>query len=390
MRALVLVARLPVPPWRGDQMRAYHHMRILARRHEITCCALTWRAPSAERRAEVEALGVRLVTVPLGVAGVLPALGRVLVGDPRPLQVLLYVRRRARRAVRALIAGGRFDVVHAQLVRTVPYLPDDGPPVVLDLIDALSANFGRRARRERGALAPVAAFEAARLARFEPEAMARATRRLAVSAVDAALLGGDVDVVPNGVDVDTFAFHDGPRPPARLVFAGNLGYFPNVDAATWLARDILPRVRAAIPDAELRLVGARPVRAVRALASLPGVSLRAAVPSMPPELADATVAMVPMRAGTGLQNKVLEAMAVGTPVVTTPQVAEPLAAEARAHIVVADGAVALADAAVALMREPARARAMARAARGAVETHYRWERSADAVEAAWLAATRAG
>ncbi len=367
-------------------MRAYHHMRILARRHEITCCALTWREPSPARRAEVEALGVRLVTVPLGIAGALPALGRVAVGDPRPLQVLLYVRRRARRAVAALVADGRFDVVHAQLVRTVPYLPDGGPPVVLDLIDALSANFGRRAQRERGPLAPVAAFEARRLARFEPAAMARAARCLAVSAVDAALLGGGaIDVVPNGVDVDAFAFHDGARPPARLVFAGNLGYFPNVDAAVWLAREIFPRIRAAVPSAELRLVGARPARAVRALTALPGVTLRAEVPSMPPELADATVAMVPMRSGTGLQNKVLEAMAVGTPVVTTPQVAEPLAARAGEHFLVGDDAGSLAAAAVALLRDAERARAIARAARAVVEARYRWEASADAVEIAWNA-----
>jgi sugar transferase (PEP-CTERM/EpsH1 system associated) len=390
VQALVLVARLPVPPWRGDQMRAYHLMRILARRHDITCCALTWREPSAERRAEVEALGVRLVTVPLGIAGALPALGRVLLGDPRPLQVLLYLRRRAQRAVAAVIAAGRFDVVHAQLVRTVPYLPDDGPPVVLDLIDALSANFGRRARRERGPLALVAAFEAARLARFEPAAMARADRRLAVSAVDAALLGGDIDVVPNGVDADAFAFVDGPRPPSRLVFAGNLGYFPNVDAAVWLAREIFPRVRAAIPDAELRLVGARPARAVRALTALPGVSLRAEVPWMPTELADATVAMVPMRSGTGLQNKVLEAMAVGTPVVTTPQVAEPLTARAGEHFLVGEDAAGLADAALALLRAPARARAMAAAARAVVESRYRWDTFADAVEAVWRAVAPRG
>lgn len=368
-------------------MRAYHHMRILARRHDVTCCALTWREPTPARRAEVEALGVRLVTVPLGIAGAVPALARVFAGDPRPLQVLLYVRRRARRAVAELIAGGRFDVVHAQLVRTVPYLPDGGPPVVLDLIDALSANFGRRARRERGPLAPVAAFEAARLARFEPAAMARAARCLAVSAVDAALLGGGgtIDVVPNGVDADAFAFHEAPRPPARLVFAGNLGYFPNVDAAAWLAREILPRVRVAVPSAELRLVGARPARAVQALTALPGVTLHAEVPAMAPELADATVAMVPMRSGTGLQNKVLEAMAVGTPVVTTPQVAEPLAARAGEHFLVGDGADALADAAVGLLRDPRRARAMARAARVIVETRYRWEASADGVEAAWMA-----
>ena len=111
--------------------------------------------------------------------------------------------------------------------------------------------------------------------------------------------------------------------------------------------------------AELRLAGARPARAVRALARLPGVSLAADVPDMAPEIAGATVAVVPMRAGSGLQNKVLEAMAVGTPVVATSGVAAALEVRAGEHLLVADDAETIAAAIVGLLRDPARARAMA-------------------------------
>jgi len=386
---LVLVTRLPVPPWRGDQVRAFHHLRLLAPRHDVTCCALLAREPPADLRAQVEALAVRLEVVQLGLLGAGPALARALVGDRRPLQVLLYDRAAARRRVARLIATGGFDVVHAQLVRTAPYLPGvAGPPVVIDLIDALSANLARRGRQERGPLAPVAAWEATRLARFERRLIEITARALVVSAAECDALGGGarVLVVPNGVDLETFAFHAGPRPPARLLFFGNLGYFPNVDAARWLAAEIYPRVRAEVPGAELRLVGARPARMVRALARLPGVSLAAAVPAMAPEVAAATVAVVPMRAGTGLQNKVLEAMAVGTPVVATSSVAAGLAVRAGEHLLVADGASDLAAATVALLRDPDRARAMATAARALIAERYRWEDSARRVEAAWEAA----
>jgi len=386
VRVLFLVTRLPVPPWRGDQVRAFHHLRLLAPAHDVTCCALLTQAPPARLRAEVEALGVRLVVVPLGRLGAAPALARGLLGDPRPFQVLLYARRRAAAAVARLGAEGGFDVVHAQLVRAAPYLPRDrrGPPVVVDLIDALSANFARRAASESGPIGALAAWEAARLARFEARLAAEAAAVLVVSEAERAALGGArVMVVPNGVDPVAFAYRENGRPPARVVFAGNLGYFPNVDAACWLARDIFPRIRCALPAAELLLVGARPARAVRALADAPGVALAAEVPAMAPEIAGATVAVVPVRAGSGMQNKVLEAMAVGTPVVTTPRAAAALDVEPGEHLLVAEDAAGLAAAALDLLRDVPRARAMARAARALVERRYRWEDSAAAVEAAW-------
>jgi sugar transferase (PEP-CTERM/EpsH1 system associated) len=392
LRVLFLVTRFPVPPWRGDQVRAFHHLRVLAARHAVTCCALVLRPPPPADVDRLTALGVRVEVVPLGLAGVPWSLGRALVGDPRPLQTLLFTRRRARARVAALIAAGCFDVVHAQLVRTVAYLPGaGGPPVVVDLIDALSANFVRRAATERGPLAPVASIEAARLRACEQALVADGRPVLVVAEGERAALGGaaNVRVVPNGVDVEAFPWHEGPRPAARLVFGGNLGYFPNVDAANFLAGEVLPRVRGRVPAAELRLVGARPGRAVRRLARLPGVTLAADVPAMAPELAAATVAVVPLRAGSGLQNKVLEAMAVGTPVVATPRAVAGLEVRADEHCLVAADADGLAAAAVELLERPERGRALARAARALVDARYRWEASAAGVEAAWAAA-RAG
>jgi len=390
VKVLYLATRLPAPPWRGDQLRAFHHLRLLAPRHDVTCCALVLRPPSDEAIAAVRALGVRVHVVPLGVAGALGQLARGLVGDPRPFQVLLYRRTAARRALDALLARERFDLVHAQLVRTAAYLPPvDGPPVVLDLVDALSANLRRRAAREHWPIGWVAAWEATRLAREEKALIGRAGATLVVSEAErAALGGGSVRVVPNGVDLERFAWRAGPPAGARLLFAGNLGYFPNVDAARWLADDVFPRVRAAFPAAELRLAGARPTRAVRRLAELPGVTLEADVPDMAAEIAAASVAVIPMRAGSGLQNKVLEAMAVGTPVVATPRAVAALDVEPGRHLLVAEDPAAIAEACLALLRDPMQGAALGRAARRRVEERYGWDASAEAVEVAWSASRR--
>jgi glycosyltransferase involved in cell wall biosynthesis len=301
--------------------------------------------------------------------------------------VLLYARRRAAARVRALTSEGRFDLVHAQLVRAAPYLPPPGgPPAVVDLIDALSLSFARRAALARGLEAKLAGWEARRLARFEQALLQRVRAALVVADADRAALGAQAHVVPNGVDTEALAYREQGRAAARLVFAGNLGYFPNVDAACWLAEEIFPRVRAALPEATLRLVGARPARAVRRLAARPGISVAGDVPAMAAELGAATVAVIPMRAGSGMQNKVLEAMACGTPVVASPRAAAPLAAaRAGEHLLVAEDAAGFAAATLALLRDPARARTLARAARGLVERRYRWEDSAAAVEAIWSA-----
>jgi polysaccharide biosynthesis protein PslH len=387
LRVLVLATRLPVPPWRGDQMRAYHHLRLLAGRHDVTLWAMPLRPPAPAQVEAVRGLGVRVHVLPLGLGGALAALAHGLV-DATPLQVLLFRRRRAVAAVRALFARERFDVVHAQLVRTGAYWPDaDGPPVVLDLIDALSENFARRAARERGVSKLVSTLEEGRLRRYERALVARAAATLVVAEPDRrALASPRVRVVPNGVDLQAFAFRPGGGVAGRIVFAGNLGYFPNVDAARWLVDEILPAVRRSVPDASVHLVGARPSRAVRTLARRPGVSLAAEVPAMAPEIASGAVTVIPMRSGSGMQNKVLEAMAVGTPVVTTSQVAAAFEARDGEHLVLGDTTEALAAGAVALLREPARARRLADAARSFVERGYGWESSADALEAAWRAA----
>jgi glycosyltransferase involved in cell wall biosynthesis len=196
-----------------------------------------------------------------------------------------------------------------------------------------------------------------------------------------------VHVVPNGVDTALFPFAEPAERPARVVFVGNLGYFPNVDAAGWFARQVLPLVVAARPGVTLSLVGARPARAVRQLARRdPHVTLVGPVPEVRSHLAAAAVAVAPLRAGSGQQLKILEAMAAGTPVVATTTAAAGLEAVPGEHLLVADDPAAFSAHVVRLLDDSSLRVAMARRARRLVEERYSWERSARDLEALWWAA----
>jgi sugar transferase (PEP-CTERM/EpsH1 system associated) len=384
VRVLFVTPRHPFPPFRGDQVRAWHQLRVLARRHEVTLLALEPPAPGATVPD-----GVRVVTAEVPRAQRAMALARHLVSD-LPLQAALFDVSSARDALSGLVREG-FDVAHLQLVRVAPLVPLlDGVPCVVDFVDALSLNIARRAERDLLPLRPLWRLEAGRLRRAERALLDRVGQGVVVSEADRVAMGGDgrLAVVPNGVDGERFAFDGRPRDNADVLFAGNLGYFANADAATWFAREVFPGVRARAASARLRIAGARPARAVRALAGLDGVAVLGEVPDMAPHVRAARVAIAPLRTGSGQQSKVLEAMACGTPVVASGLAASGLEVAHEEHLLVADGAEATAAAVARLIEDAALAGRLAANARRLVEERYTWERCVEGLEAAYARARR--
>lgn len=179
--------------------------------------------------------------------------------------------------------------------------------------------------------------------------------------------------MPNGVDVERFSFAEPLDRPSRLIFFGNLGYYHNVEPARFVAREVLHRVRRSVPDATLRLVGARPAARVRQLADIEGVRVVGAVPDVATELHRAAVAIVPMFTGSGMKNKVLEAFSAGTPVVTNAAGIEGIkGAVAGRHHLEAETVDALSDLCIELLADPPRRVALAHAGRAFVERHHAW------------------
>jgi glycosyltransferase involved in cell wall biosynthesis len=235
----------------------------------------------------------------------------------------------------------------------------------------------RRFRRDRGPARWAAWAEWKAMARYEREIAATWEHVTIVSPVDREAIGDypRLTVNPNGVDLERFAFSPDGREAATIAFTGNLGYFPNVDAVTWFSREIFPEIRRRVPSALFRVAGARPSGAIRALAGKNGVRLDQDVERIEAVLSRATVAVAPMRAGSGQLLKILEAMASGVPVVATPLAAAAFDFASGRELLVAEEPAEFASAVTRLLEDPDEAKAIARRARAAVEERYRWERS---------------
>ena len=184
-----------------------------------------------------------------------------------------------------------------------------------------------------------------------------------------------LDIIENGVDLDYYTPSDSPRAgePPTLLFTGTMNYFPNTDAAYHLARDVLPLVRERMPEARLLLVGANPPAGVRKLARLPGVVVTGRVPDIRPYFASADVFVSPMRCGSGTQNKNLEAMAMGVPVVTTTLGAFGTRVVHGQDAFCVDGAEALANAALGMLTDRDLRDVTAGAGRAYVEREHGWD-----------------
>lgn len=387
MRVLFVTSRFPQGLRRGDEQRSYQHLRELAQRHEITLLAFAPDDQEPGTQAEIRRLCKQVVLVEQTLSGRLIRVLRALPGSV-PLQAAMNDTRAFRAALTELLRTSTFDLAHVVLARMGEAVPLLGSlPCVLDLVDALSLNMARRADYDAGPMGLLARFEAARLSPYERRLCGRVAAAAISAARDRDALGRDLPalhVVANGIDPDEFAFSAAVRAPGVLVFGGNLGYFPNVDAAIWFAREVLPLLQARHPHIELHLVGARPAAALRRLAQVQtGVRLIGPVQEMRSHLSRAAVALAPMRAGSGQQIKILEAMGCGTPVVATSLAAGGLCAVSGRHLLVADDAQTFANAVLRLLSDSALADGLARHARTLVEQSYTWRISAMAVEALW-------
>ncbi|WP_019516570.1 TIGR03087 family PEP-CTERM/XrtA system glycosyltransferase [Sphingomonas sp. Mn802worker] len=369
MDILFLAHRVPFPPDRGDKIRSFHILRHLAARARVHLVAFADDSRDLDPPAEFRALLGECVVVertkPRWRAGV-----EALAGG-RPLSLAAFDDARVRAAVARIVREHAIDRVYAFSGQMAQYLPQ-GVPAVMDFVDADSAKFAAFAEDASGVARWMYRREARLLGAYERAVTARVGASLFVSAEEAALVPG-ARALENGIDTAFFdpaaAFVPVVGQGRLIVFTGQMDYKPNVDAVVGFARDVLPLIRARHSNVRFAIVGRAPVREVRALAG-EAVIVTGEVPDVRGWLAAAELVVAPLGLARGIQNKVLEAMAMARAVVASPAAAEGI--DHAGSICVAAKA-SMAQAVNTLLDEPASANSLGLRARARVQARYAWD-----------------
>lgn len=372
---LFLAHRVPWPPDRGDKIRAYNVLKHLAARGRVHVAAFADDPADLERESGLDLGECRVVW--RGKSQAVAGVQALAAG--KPVSLTAFDHPEMRDAVADLIARYAIDTIYVFSSQMAQYVPA-GARFIMDFVDMDSAKFETYGATTGGFTGWMMRREARLLQAFEAQVAARADASLFVSEEEAALFrdrtgAARVRAVSNGIDTVSFAPHapferrDAGGP--TIVFTGQMDYRPNVEAVCWFVEAVLPQVRLAHPEVRFAIVGRKPDAAVQALGAAAGVTVTGEVADVRPWLAAASVVAAPLKLARGVQNKVLEAMAMARPVVASAEAATGI--EHGGTIEVATTAEAMALAIAGLLADPARAAALGAAARQRVVDHYGWD-----------------
>jgi sugar transferase (PEP-CTERM/EpsH1 system associated) len=375
LRLFVLLSRFPYPLEKGDKLRAFHQLRILSKHHEVFLCALHENELKQEWITEVSQYCTELETIQISRIGQFVNLGLSLFRS-EPFQVAYFYQSAAQKRVSEYIDKWKPNAIYCQLLRTAKFVENlNSIPKVIDFQDAFSKGIERRLETDPWYWKPILYSELGRLNLYEKKVFDQFDHCTIISEQDRAQLPfgqrDEVTIVRNGVELDDFQ----PSSEAKTVdvlFAGNMGYPPNVDAAIFLETEVMPLVRTQIPEASLMLAGARPDQKVKDLAS-ELTEVTGWVDDIRDCYAKAKVFVAPMMIGTGLQNKLLEAMAMQIPCITSTLANNALKAKPDSEILIAKTAQEYADNVINLLQNAEKANSIASAGHELVSKQFSWE-----------------
>ena len=383
MKIFVLLPRIPFPLEKGDKLRAFNQIKQLAKRNEIVLCALNDNAKVNEQDAfrALQPFCQSINFIKISKLQILLGLVRAFFKG-LPLQCGYFYNRKAAKKVNALIAKHKPEMLYGQLLRTAEYIRHKDIPKAIDYQDIFSYGMKRRADIASFVTRPIYNMEYRRLARYEAAIFDDFNVRTIISEPDRKLFPhenrDEILIIPNGVDHDFF------KPMERekqydLVFTGNMSYPPNVNAVEYLADEIMPIVWKTLPDTKLYIAGATPDPKVKKAAS-DRIIVSGWLDDIRDAYAQSRVFIAPMRIGTGLQNKLLEAMSMRLPAITSPLANASLGAKPDEEILIGSNAQEMAQHIITLLTDKEKADRLAQAGFDFTNRVYDWGKATEILE----------
>ena len=380
MKILYVCHRFPFPPKRGGKIRPFNMIRHLSQNHQVTVCSLA-RSPAEAEEGQ----------------GIAPHCERFEMGRvSNPVQVLRRVARLPTRVpssmgsfyspeldgqVKALLSSESFDLIFVHCSSVAQYVSHvEGVPKILDFGDMDSQKWLEYVKFKPWPLKPGYWLEGTKMAREEKRLAQRfnlctATTRAEWETLESYGTGVATDWFPNGVDADFFQPDGAGYDADTISFIGRMDYYPNQEAMFDFCSRVWPLLRERRPSLKLIIVGADPSPDVRKLEALPGVTVTGSVSDVRPHILRSAVTVAPLNIARGTQNKILEAMAMGVPVVSSRIAAGGVDAEAEKHFLVAETPLQYADAIMRIVESPDERARLAEAGRQRMRSHHAWPKS---------------
>lgn len=374
MKILMLLPRVPYPLEKGDKLRAFHQLRMLSRKHEIYLFCLNDTVLHPDAMDKLKPYCAEIMIHDLSwECRIWNLVGVIFNG--LPFQVGYFYSQKAKKKVNRWVESIKPDHLYCQLVRTAEYVKDISIRKTLDYQDVFSKGIERRICKSPWYMRWGFREEYKRMLKYENKVFNWFNNRTIISEPDRDLIPHpdrkDIIIIPNGVNFDYFQ-PQSVDPVYDLLFTGNMAYPPNIDGVEFLVNEILPLVHNSRPGTTLLIAGADPHNRVKALAS-DKVTIGGWVRDMRDCYSQARIFIAPMRIGTGLQNKLLEAMSMELPCITSPLANNALQAKENKDILIGTTAADYARLVLQLLNDPDQARALGQEGSKYVRSHFDWE-----------------
>ncbi|NEN25330.1 glycosyltransferase [Cryomorpha ignava] len=389
MKIVVILSRVPYPLEKGDKLRAYHQLKVLHEKHEIILCCLSDSPvhPDAEKALREISSSFHIFKLKRW---------RIILNlfyglfSRKPMQVHYFYQRKIHNAIKAVIEKENPDHIYCQLIRTAEYAKHEyNIRKTLDYQDAFSKGVERREQKASWPLREIFSMERRRLIAYENIIFEYFEGKTIISAEDRRFIyhpeRQDIAVVTNGIDTAFFTPEYKKPKSYDLVFTGNMSYPPNIETAEYIVNEILPKLKEFKPDITLLLAGSSPHKRVLQLANVNGVEVSGWLDDIRDAYAKGCIFLAPMQIGTGLQNKLLEAMAMELPCVTSHLANRSLKAENMKELLVGENVDSYVKLIIRLLESDQERLDLGAAGRIFVQKHFSWEQSVGFLEGLMVA-----